>query len=93
MVEKRVHIIVSGKVHGVFFRANTETKAQELGLKGRVKNLPDGTVDIVAEGPEEKLKTLISWCQKGPPYAVVENIITSWGAPTHEFKSFHIINY
>jgi len=56
---KCIHLIVSGRVQGVFFRANVRNKANELGLKGYAKNLPDGNVEVVAEGDEEKLEELI----------------------------------
>ena len=56
---KCVHLLISGKVQGVFFRDNTRKKAEELGLKGYAKNLEDGTVEVVAEGNEEKINDLI----------------------------------
>jgi len=64
---KRVHLIVHGMVQGVFFRANVKGFAQKLNLKGYTKNLPDGTVEIVAEGPEEDIKELIEYCKKDCP--------------------------
>ena len=57
---KRIHVIISGRVQGVFFRYNTNKVANKLGLKGFVRNLSDGCVEVVAEGSEDKLKELNS---------------------------------
>jgi acylphosphatase len=67
-------ILVSGKVQGVFYRASTVEKANELGLKGFAQNLPDGRVLIEAEGEIESLKNLAEWCKKGPSRAVVTGV-------------------
>ena len=69
---KAIKIKVSGKVQGVFFRASTHQEAQKLGLKGWCMNLPDGRVEIYAEGESEALDQLIKWCQSGPPMARVD---------------------
>lgn len=87
---ERVHIIVSGRVQGVFFRHNTNIVANKLGLKGYVKNLYDGSLEIVAEGPEDKLKELISFCSKGPLGASVDNVKVSYEKPKNEFDSFSV---
>ncbi|HID93146.1 MAG TPA: acylphosphatase [bacterium (Candidatus Stahlbacteria)] len=87
---KRVHIFVSGMVQGVFFRANTRDKANSLGINGWVRNLPDGRVEVVAEGEEEKLKELISWCYHGVPYARVDNVEVKWEEYKGEFETFSI---
>jgi len=71
---KHYNITVSGRVQGVFYRASTRDKAQELGLKGWVKNQSDGTVYIEAEGEKAVLDQLIDWCKQGPPRAKVENV-------------------
>ena len=71
---KCIHLIVSGRVQGVFFRDNTRRKAIEFGLKGYAKNLLDGNVEIVAQGSEEKIKELIEFIKNGPGIAKVENI-------------------
>ncbi|MBI2026581.1 MAG: acylphosphatase [Deltaproteobacteria bacterium] len=90
MLDKQVHIVVYGKVQGVFFRAYTETKAQELGICGRVKNLENGSVDIIAQGPEESLKRLVEWCHEGPSGAQVEKVTVDWLKVNGKFLSFHI---
>jgi len=87
---RRVHITVSGRVQGVFFRANTQEVAQRLGLSGYVRNLPDGRVEVVAEGDEGALQKLIDWCHQGPPLARVERVEVRWENPTGEFSGFRI---
>lgn len=87
---RRVHILVSGRVQGVFFRANTQEVAQRLGLSGYVRNLPDGRVEVVAEGEEGALRKLLEWCHEGPPLARVERVEVRWENPTGEFSGFHI---
>lgn len=72
MVCKR--LVVFGKVQGVWFRASTRLKARELNLNGTVKNLPDRSVEIVAEGDPFRIEKLIEWCEKGPELAKVEKV-------------------
>ena len=90
---KRAHIFVSGRVQGVFYRATTQEVAKRLRLKGWVRNLPDGRVEIVAEGPEDALKALIDWCWEGPPLAKVEDVKVIWEEPTGEFEDFVVRYY
>jgi len=71
---KRVAMRVHGKVQGVFFRASTQEKAQELGLTGFVQNEPDGTVYLEAEGSAQALKQLEQWAHEGPRRAKVEKV-------------------
>ncbi len=71
---KCVHLIVSGKVQGVFFRDNTRKKAVELDLHGYAKNLEDGTVEVVAQGDENKINELIDFIKKGPGISKVVDI-------------------
>lgn len=86
---KCVHLIVSGRVQGVFFRDNTKRKARELGLNGYAKNLPDGNVEVVAQGEENKVKELIEFIKKGPGIASVRGIEIKHKEPEN-FKSFKI---
>ena len=86
---KCIHLIVSGRVQGVFFRDNTRRKAKELRLTGYAKNLPDGSVEIVAEGNEDKLDELIKFIKKGPGVAMVEGIKVTHKEPEN-FKTFEI---
>ncbi len=73
-----VHLIVHGRVQGVFFRASTQKIAEGLGLTGWVRNSRDGSVEIHAEGDKEQLEALIVWCRQGPPMASVSNVDQSW---------------
>lgn len=86
----RAHIFVSGKVHGVFFRAHTAERARELGITGWVRNWPDGRVEAVFEGEKEKVKEMVEWTKKGPPVARVNNIDIEWQEYQGEFENFEI---
>ncbi len=86
----RVHLYISGIVQGVFFRAHTRDIARELNLTGWVTNLPDGRVEVVAEGPQSALQRLIDWCHKGPPGAQVDDLEVNWEDYSGDFKSFEI---
>ncbi len=71
---KTFRIIVKGKVQGVFYRQSTKEKAIALHLKGTVKNLSNGDVEVIATGAEENLHELCEWCKVGPPKAIVAGI-------------------
>lgn len=89
---KRVRIYVSGRVQGVFFRVYTNDFAKNLAIGGYVKNLRDGRVEIVAEGSEKSLRTLIDWVKnKGSPYSQVHHTEEQWeDIKEPEFKNFRI---
>ena len=87
---KEIRIQVFGIVQGVFFRANTEKVAQKLGLNGYVKNLPDGSVEIVAQGDEDKLSKLLEWAYRGPEEAEVKHLEFSYKNPIQQFIDFKI---
>ena len=91
MENVRVHLVVEGRVQGVWYRDSTRIKASELEIKGWVKNRRDGNVEIVAEGPEVNIRKFIEWCHEGPPYAVVTKITESPGDYRNEFDSFNIV--
>jgi acylphosphatase len=91
MVRIRAHVWISGRVQGVFFRAHTKELADELGLTGWVRNLPDGRVEAVFEGEEDAVKEAIEWCKRGPPLASVEKVEVRYEQPTGEFKDFRIL--
>ncbi|WP_313927517.1 acylphosphatase [Pseudoxanthomonas sp.] len=77
--------LVSGKVQGVFFRASTRERALDLGLSGRATNLPDGRVDVIAEGDAGALDALEAWLHQGPPAARVESVVReAWAGPVNE---------
>jgi acylphosphatase len=71
---KRVHVIVSGQVQGVFFRARCAQRARARGLAGFVRNLSDGRVEAAFEGPEEAVDDLVAWCHEGTDWARVEAV-------------------
>ena len=75
---RTMHLIVKGRVQGVNFRYYTARKANLLGIKGFVKNLPNGDVEVKAQGSEEMLKELLIFCRKGPESAEVEEVIVQW---------------
>jgi acylphosphatase len=79
--------IVYGYVQGVFFRAFVSTRARALGLTGYVRNLPEGTVEVNAEGERNKLEKLISYLEIGPPGARVEKVVTNWSKHTGSYSS------
>ncbi len=71
---KSLHVYISGRVQGVFFRASTQSKARQLNLTGWVKNTGDGGVEAYFEGDEAKIEEMHAWCRQGPPAAVVTNV-------------------
>lgn len=84
----RARVIFKGRVQGVFFRANCEANAKELGLSGYVRNLPDGDVEAVFEGEREFVEEAIEWNKTSQPRAVVKGMKVDWGEPTGEFAGF-----
>ena len=81
---------ISGQVQGVWYRASTHEKALALGLAGWVKNMPDGSVEALAQGPKEDVEALIAWCWKGPPLARVNQVAVEWTDPDKGFKKFEV---
>jgi acylphosphatase len=87
----RVHVTIHGRVQGVFFRDHTVEKAQQLGdINGWVANQADGTVTVVAEGPENKVNELIDWCHSGPSTSEVTKVDVEKQQYTGEFEDFAI---
>ena len=84
------HITVYGRVQGVWFRAGTKEKAEALGLTGWVKNRPDGTVEIHAQGEKSQLENFISWCHQGTPASQVTFLGIDRSKAKQEFTSFNI---
>jgi acylphosphatase len=85
----RAHVWVSGRVQGVGFRLSAQWTAHSMGLLGWVRNLPDGRVEAVAEGPREKIDTFLRWCHQGPPGAGVSGVQVEWESPQGE-RGFRI---
>lgn len=86
----RAHIVILGRVQGVFYRMWMQEEAGKLELKGWVKNTNDGKVEAVFEGPEGKIKQMIEKCKEGSRFAKVTNIDVKWEKATGEFDSFEI---
>ncbi len=93
MDEMQAHVIFTGRVQGVFFRSFTEETARGLGLKGWVRNLPEGGVEAVFEGHRDKIEEAIKKCSKGPPAALVDNVDIRWDKARGEFSSFSVRYY
>ena len=91
MSAKRVQVIVRGRVTGVFFRAAAQREARRLGATGWIKNRPDGSLEIVAEGEEEAVKEIVSWAHHGPSAARVDSVDVRWRGYTGEFSDFRIV--
>jgi acylphosphatase len=77
----RAHVFVTGKVQGVGYRMSTWEVANKLGLKGWVRNLPDGRVEAVFEGSRDVIEEMIAWCHQGNPPAVVKNVVFVYETP------------
>ena len=91
MGQKRIQLVVRGRVQGVYFRATAQREAREHGLTGWVKNRSDGSVEMVIEGEEDDVKDLLSWSQKGPSTARVEAVDTRWRSYSGEYEGFRIV--
>ena len=81
---KRVHVRVRGRVQGVFFRAEARARAESLGLGGWVRNAPDGSVEAVFEGDEQRVDSMVDWCRRGPSGAHVADVEAEAEEPTGE---------
>lgn len=88
--KKAVHVIISGRVQGVFFRMETLQVAESFGVNGWVRNCLDGTVEAVFEAAPEKVDLMIDWCKKGPPMASVSDLRIESIGYTGEYKGFSI---
>ena len=77
-------MIVRGSVQGVFFRVEARDRARSVGLAGWVRNVPDGTVEAVFEGEDERVESLVEWCSRGPAGARVEQVDVDWSEPEGE---------
>jgi acylphosphatase len=86
----RVHLKIAGRVQGVYFRASTVTQAQNSEVTGWVRNCPDGSVEVVAEGARDSIEGLIEWCRRGPPGARVSHVEVEWERPQNNFAGFGI---
>ncbi|HEU0032477.1 MAG TPA: acylphosphatase [Kofleriaceae bacterium] len=88
---RRVKAIVTGRVQGVSYRAYTTTEARRLGLTGWVKNRADGSVELEAEGPADRVTALLAWCEQGPPAARVSQVTVEELAPIAAERGFSTV--
>jgi len=86
----RAHVLVSGRVQGVFFRFETRHLARRLGIAGWVRNRRDGRVEAVFEGTKEAVERMVEFCRHGPSGARVVNVEVRWEKPTGEFEGFSV---
>ena len=86
----RVHLRITGRVQGVGFRYAALAEARRLGIRGWVRNTPDGAVELLAEGDEPRLRQLTAWCHAGPPGARVDAVEQQGHAPAGELTDFRI---
>ena len=85
------HVIVSGRVQGVFYRLETQRAAEEFGVSGWVKNLPDGRVEAMMTGDKAAVESLIGWCRQGPRAARVDRVEVSWEEEIGRFSGFDVV--
>lgn len=90
---KRVHVLAGGIVQGVCFRYYAQRRAEELGVSGWVKNLPDGRVEAVVEGEDEPVDRMVAWLRRGPPGALVDEFVRREEPFKGEFREFRIMPY
>lgn len=88
---KRLESRITGRVQLVMFRDFTTRVSRRLGLVGIVQNMKDGSVEVVAEGEEEKLKQLLTFLNKGSVLSRVDRVESFWEEPTNEFSKFNIV--
>ena len=86
----RAHLFIQGRVQGVGYRANTRRMANKLNLKGWVRNLRNGDVELLIEGPEVEVDRLIVWCHRGSTSAYVSKVRIEKSNATYEFDSFAV---
>lgn len=86
----RAHVVVRGRVQGVFFRDSTRREAESRGIAGWVRNREDGAVEAVFEGPREAVEGLVEWCRSGPSRADVEDMDVSLGEEPDGISGFDV---
>lgn len=90
-IVKRVHVFISGKVQGVFFRDSTRQEATALGVAGWVRNMPDGRVEGVFEGDPQDVDALVRWCHDGPSSAAVDDVRVEEEPVMDSFDGFQVV--
>lgn len=89
-IPKQALITISGHVQGVFYRAHAQKEAQQLGLAGYAKNLPNGNVEALLQGQEDKINNFIEWARQGSPSAHVDKVDITWQEIKQKFTEFEI---
>ncbi len=90
-MKQQCRVRITGKVQGVSFRASTKKRAQELGIAGHVKNLPDGRVEAIFQGNPPAIEKMVSWCNIGPRLAQVEHVEVEWQELRERKNSFRVL--
>ena len=90
---RRIHVIIEGRVQGVFFRAYTRDEAVRLGLCGWVRNRPDGSVEALVEGEKYAVENMIQWFHQGSPHSNVTRVHVTEEAPVEDSSTFEIHYY
>jgi acylphosphatase len=87
----RAHVVVSGRVQGVYYRSYAVDAARELGVAGWVMNTPGGDVEAVFEGERDAVEKMVDWCWKGSPSSRVDDVRVAWEEATGELEGFDVI--
>lgn len=87
-MNQTLRILVEGRVQGVFYRASAQREAQRLGITGYARNLPDGRVEILAQGQSAALHAFTAWCRQGPPHADVTDVVATPRDTKEVFQDF-----
>ncbi len=90
MTTKRAHLLIDGRVQGVGFRYSASIEADARGLRGWVRNLTDGRVELVAQGSEPAVESLIAWCREGPRFSWVRQVDVAWETAEDEPPGFSV---
>jgi acylphosphatase len=87
----RAHILVTGRVQGVFYRGTAQQEGRRLGLVGEIRNLPDGSVEAIVEGERASIDEFVRWCRRGPEMAEVEDVEVTLGEAKGGFRAFSVV--
>jgi len=87
----RANVVITGKVQGVYFRAETQRAAKQRNELGWVRNRPDGSVEAQFEGDEPSVKAMLEWCRQGSPFSRVHHVDVRWENYTGDFDRFDIV--
>uniref|UniRef100_A0A7C4ML70 Acylphosphatase n=1 Tax=Desulfatirhabdium butyrativorans TaxID=340467 RepID=A0A7C4ML70_9BACT len=91
MEQMRVRVRITGRVQGVYFRAETQNAAQQIGVTGWVRNLRDGSVEAVFEGEAHRVRDMVAWCWKGSPFSRVDDVEVIEEPYQNEFQDFRVL--